>query len=126
MAVYHSDGGMVCALEPLDGDCWVEVFYGGAMRGRHPIERYDEIVDWAKTISRQFLMPIQIVPISPSDLTQFPSSPAPSEMTTPEQRHADRRAVVNAMCEVLRDCPDEAVRADAYDVLKTMKVIQHV
>lgn len=125
MAVIKTGGGMVCAIPALDGDCWIEVWHGANRLGRLPIDQCEAAIEWAIPISREFVLPLQIIPISPSDLANSSSYPRPGgDVTTPEQRHEDRRAVVNAMCEVLRDCDDPEVRAEAFDVLVTMKVVQ--
>lgn len=124
MAIIHTDKTFVAAIPPQEGDCWVEVWVGAKCLGRHPIDDYQAVVDWAVLQASQFLHIVQVVPVSPSDLTQSLTPRGEGETDTPEQRHADRRAVVNAMCLVLRDCPDESVRAGAFDVLVTMRVIQ--
>ena len=39
-----------------------------------------------------------------------------------QQRGELRHIVVSSMCEVMRDCDDWQVRADAYDILRKLKV----
>jgi hypothetical protein len=69
-----------------------------------------------------------VVPLSYSDIRNTgrfkPICDAVASMTD-QERGAMRRGVVNSMCEVLRDCDDRQVRADAYDILAQLKVIHH-
>ncbi|MEO5493037.1 MAG: hypothetical protein ABIR08_03310 [Sphingomonas sp.] len=118
---------MVAALDPLPGDHMIE-FRHGQCCTLLPIEKYGEVTEFAKSLASEFSHPLHIVPVSPSDLLNSPLHGPRLEnglaTMTDQQRGELRRCVVNGMCEVMRDCPDEQVRREAYDVLKTMKVIR--
>lgn len=93
-----------------------------------PISHYQEMVDWAVGIADQMAHRIYVVPLSHDDILRTdrwtPIAAAIANMTD-QERGAMRRDVVNSMCEVLRDCEDWEVRADAYDILTQLKVIHH-
>lgn len=125
MSVIHNGGGMVCAIPALEGDCWVQVWLGGQPRGLLPIEQYQEAVDWAVAMSREFSGAIHIVPICPADLVQFfgPRLQNGLASMSDEERWRLRQDVVTTCALAMRDCPDPQVRSEAYAVLANMKVI---
>ena len=72
--------------------------------------------------------PLHVVPLNHRDIlctARFDPMRAAIQRMNDQERGAMRRDVVNSMCEVLRDCDDWQVRADAYDVLHQLKVIHH-
>ncbi|MBO9712179.1 hypothetical protein [Sphingomonas sp.] len=117
---------MVTTLPPMEGDCWVQVWLGGKPRMTLPIDQYQEAVDWAVAMSDQFATAVQIVPISPADLTKFlgPRLENGLASMSDEERWKLRQDVVTACALAMRDCPDPQVRAEAHSVLVTMKVIR--
>ncbi|MDQ2944776.1 MAG: hypothetical protein M3Y27_02310 [Acidobacteriota bacterium] len=65
---------------------------------------------------------MKILSESGPDLRIF-FGPRPGDAASLEERLADRQAVITALCVVMRDCPDAQVRAEAFDVLKSMGVV---
>lgn len=127
MAVYHTEnGGMVCAYPPEEGDRQVQVWMNGQPRMTFPIEEYRETVDWAISIANQYSSAIHVVPVSGPEALKFLSPRLENGLAsmTDTERGQLRRRVVNSMCEVMRDCPDPSVRADAHEVLVKMKVVK--
>lgn len=94
---------------------------------RHlPITHYQECLDWAVGIADQMARPIYVVPLNHSDIFNTerwtPYRNAIAGMND-QQLGELRHIVVSSMCEVMRDCDDWQVRADAYDILRKLKVI---
>ena len=102
------------------------------MRGRSlrylPISAYQECLDWAVAIADQMARPHYVVPVSHADIFNTerwtPYRNAIAGMND-QQRGELRRIVVSSMCEVMRDCDDWRVRANAYYILTQLKVIHH-
>lgn len=93
-----------------------------------PIGDYQAAVDWAVSTADQMAHPLHVVPLNHRDIlftARFDPMRAAIQSMNDQERGAMRRDVVNSMCEVLRDCDDWEVRADAYDVLTQLKVIHH-
>lgn len=94
---------------------------------RHlPITHYQECLDWAVGIADQMAHPLYVVPLNHNDILRTgrwtPYREAIAGMSD-QQRGELRRAVVTSMAEVMRDCDDWQVRADAHAVLRQLRVI---
>jgi hypothetical protein len=104
----------------------------GTVAGRSlrylPISAYQECLDWALGIADQMARPLYVVPLNHDDILR-------TERWTPyrdfiasmndQERGELRRIVVTTCCEIMRDCDDWHVRADAHDILTQLKVIHH-
>ena len=125
MAVVHTQRNMVCAIDPLERDSWVETLIGGKRMAMQPIAQYEAAVDWAVSMADQFDPPIHIVPIDANDLDKLHGERLERGLAamTPDQRHQLRREVVTTAALAMRDCPDPDVRSDAYAVLDKMGVV---
>lgn len=88
-----------------------------------PTDRYRQVVGFLFSLSSRFSDRVKILSERGADLRIF-FGPRPGDSASLEERLADRQAVITALCTVLRDCPDPQVRADAYDVLQSMGVVQ--
>lgn len=71
MVAIHTSRNVVTALEPMEGDLWVETLLGGGdgvtrRLSLLPIRQYQQAVDWTVSVADQFALPIHIVPISRS------------------------------------------------------------
>lgn len=138
MTTITTQRNKVITEEPEADDVFVQVvLFGegdtpGSVCGRSlrylPISEYQAMVDWAVSIADQMAHRLYVVPLNHSDILNTdrfkPFRDAVVAMTD-QERGAMRRDVVNSMCEVLRDCDDWHVRADAYDILTQLKVIHH-
>lgn len=138
MTTITTQRNKVITEAPEADDVFVEtVLFGegdtpGTLCGRRlryaPISEYQAAVDWAVSIADQMAHRIYVVPISYDDIRNtdrwHPLHAAVASMND-QERGAMRRDVVNSMCEVLRDCDDWQVRANAYDILAQLKVIHH-
>ena len=123
MAIIKTERNHVYALEAMEGDCWVRTLVNGRTLLTEHIDQYQAAVDWAVSIADQFEHAIHIVPINPDDFMRSDGDKLERRLAEmpPEQRHALRQEVVTAMAEVMRDCHDPAIRAEAFDVLAKMK-----
>lgn len=129
MSVIKTGRNHVYAYEPLPEDSFVLTYLRGPTE-RHllstrGIDAYQAAVDWAVGIADQMAHPIVLVPITFAEYAAANSERMESWLAQldDQQRGKLRREAVAAMLEVMRDCPDPEVRADAMNVLKTMKVI---
>ena len=93
-----------------------------------PISAYQECLDWAVAIADQFSHPLYVVPLSHDDILHTDRWNPYAEMLATlndQERGEMRQMAVASMCELMRDCHDRAVRAEAYDILTQLKVIHH-
>jgi hypothetical protein len=138
MAIIETERNRVYAYEPQPDDVFLRVGWGAPGDGRHlrtitlpyqPISSYRATVDWAVSIADQMAYPIHVVTLNSRDMRvpgRFKSiCDAVSGMT--DQEHGEMRGLVIATCaEVMRDCGDRQVRADAYNVLVQLKVVREM
>jgi hypothetical protein len=92
-----------------------------------PISEYQAALEWAVSMADKMAHRIYVVPLSYSDIRNTgrfqPNCDAVASMSD-QQRGEMRQLVVTTAAEVMRDCDDWHVRADAYDILKQLKVIR--
>lgn len=138
MTTIATQRNKVITEQPEPDDVMVEVIlFGegdtpGTVCGRkllqQPITHYQECLDWALGIADQMARPIYVVPLNHSDIFNTkrwaPYRDCIANMND-QQWGELRRDIVKSMCEVMRDCDDWQVRADAYDILTKLKVIRH-
>lgn len=138
MAKITTQRNRVITEKPEPDDVFVRVSLmvpGDApgMRGvRHlpyrPISDYDEAVAWAVSMADQLAYPIHVVPLNYSDIRNTerftPICEAVASMDD-QQRGAMRQAVVTNCATIMRDCDDWHVRADCFDILTQLKVINN-
>lgn len=102
----------------------------GTVAGRSlrylPISAYQDCLDWAVAIADQMARPLYVVPLNHGDIlntdrwTPFANMLA----TLNDQERGQLRQMAIATCaDVMRDCDDWHVRADAHDILTQLKVI---
>jgi hypothetical protein len=139
MAIFQTERNRVYAYDPQPDDVFVrasllgpadgeDIFNPRRLTSRHlrymPITSYLGLVEWAIGMADKMAYPIHILPLSYRDMMvpgRFkPICEAVASMT--DQEHGEmRRIVVTTCAEVMRDCPDQQVRADAYEVLQKLK-----
>lgn len=135
MSVIRTKANMVIAEEIGDGDHWVQVVWHGPPQDgeeplrmfegpAQPIEQYKAVVAWAVSMADQMRFPLYVVPLNAKDLMRTERVKQAIENLTDQERGELRRVVVAALAEVMRDCHDADVRANAYDLLLDMKVIR--
>ena len=129
MSVIKTERNHVYAYEPLPEDSFVLTYLRGPterrLLGTQGIEAYQAAVEWAVGIADQMAHPIVLVPITFAEYVAANRDRMESWLANldDQQRGGLRRVAVTSLLEVMRDCPDPEVRAEAMDVLKTMKVI---
>lgn len=135
MSVIRTKTNMVVAEEIGEGDHWVQVVWHGppedaSQYGRMfegppwPIEEYRACVDWAVSMADQMTFPLYVVPMCAQDVMTTQRVRQAIARLTDQERGELRRMVIATLGEVMRDCDDADVRADAYDLLLDMKVIR--
>lgn len=134
MAIIQTERNRVHAHAIGDDDVFVRISLlgydeAGSRVVRHlryePITEYQAAVDWAVSMADLMAHPIHVVPLNGDDMRE-PSRFGPicdAVASMSDQERGDmRRVVVTTCCEVMRDCDDWQVRADAYDILRQLKV----
>ena len=94
-----------------------------------PISAYRECLDWAVAIADQFSYPLYVVPLNHDDILHTDRwNPFADLLATlnDQERGALRQLAVTTCCDLMRDCDDREVRAEAYDILTQLKGIHHV
>ena len=135
MPVHMTKTNMVVAEEIGEDDHWVQVVWHGPPEAgsRHcrqfegpawPIEDYQKTLDWAVGIADQMRFPLYVVPLNAVDVMRTERVKQAVARLTDQERGELRRVVVATLAEVMRDCDDPDVRADAYDLLREMEVIR--
>lgn len=128
----------VITEQPAPDDVLVQVIlFGegdtpGTVAGRSlrylPISAYQECLDWAVAIADQMARPLYVVPLNHGDILNTDRwTPFAKMLATlnDQERGALRQMAIATCADVMRDCDDWHVRADAYDILTQLKVIHH-
>lgn len=126
MSVITTKRNTVYALEPLPDDCFVQTYIDSPegrrrLTTRH-ITDYADAVDWAVSMADQMAYPIHLVPISAAEFVKKHHEGL--AQLDHQQRGRLRQAAVASMLEVMRDCDDPEMRAQAHEVLTTLGVGQ--
>lgn len=138
MAIIETQRNWVYAYEPRPDDVFLRVGWAAPGDGKHlrtitlpyqPISSYSATVAWAVSIADHMAYPIHVVTLNIRDMRvpgRFnPICDAVASMT--DQERGEMRQLGIATCaEVMRDCGDQQVRADAYDVLVQLKLVRAV
>lgn len=134
MTIINTERNRVHAHAIGDDDVFVRISLlgydeTGARVARHlryePITEYQAAVDWAVSMADVMAHPIHVVPLNYDDMrepSRFDPLCAAVASMTDQERGEMRQGIIKSMCEVLRDCDDWRVRADAYDILVQLKV----
>lgn len=126
--------GRVAADVPGPDDTHVQVvWFGPPQDGQHrkifegpvePIEKYADALAWAHEMAAQMVYPLYVVPMTGVEVLRSEQVRRGVATMTDQQRGELRREVVATLTTVMRNSDDPAVRADAYDILKDMKVVR--
>lgn len=121
---------LVIAYEPFPEDAFVET-YLTVPGGKHllstlSIDRYQAAVDWAVGMADQMAFPIEIVTLTAEEFLKRRREQLERGLAamSDQERGALRGDVVKAVVEVMRDCDETEVRADACDVLVKLGVVK--
>lgn len=93
-----------------------------------PITAYQECLDWAVAIADQFSHPLYVVPLNHNDILNTGRwTPFADMLATlnDQERGELRQTAIATCCEIMRDCDEWHVRADAHDILTQLKVLRH-
>ena len=137
MAIIQTRRNQVIAREPEPDDILVRIsLIGPADDGIHlqprhlwyePIAHYQSAVEWAVSMADKMAYPIHVVTLNYRDVRNTgrfgPICAAVASMTD-QERGEMRQAVIATCAEIMRDCPIQQVREDAYDVLVELKVVR--
>ena len=90
------------------------------------IEEYQTAVAWATSMADEMAHPLTVLPISAPEFMQANRARLENGLSrmTDAERDELREVVVNRLLETMRDNDDPAMRAEAFEVLKMMKVTQ--
>lgn len=127
MAVIHTKRNMVFAYEPQAGDTHVLTLIVSPteryLLTAQGIEAYADAVAWAVSMADQMAQGVTVMPISCTEFLTANNARLERGLVqmTDTERAELRQVVVNRMLMVMRDNPDPALRAQAYEVLQMMK-----
>lgn len=127
MAVIHRKRNMVFAYEPQAGDTHVLTLIRSPSERyvltTQPIEHYADTVAWAVSMADVMAQGITIMPITAAEFLTANNARLENGLArmTELERGELRQLVVSRMLMVMRDNPDPALRAQAYEVLQMMK-----
>ncbi len=135
MPVHKTQHNRVIADDPEPEDLFVQVVWHGPPEegSRYcrqfegptwPIEDYDKTVLWAVGIADQMRCPLYVVPLRAVDAMRTERVKQAVLKLNDQERGELRRVVIAMLAEVMRDCEDAGVRAEAYEGLLDMKVVQ--
>jgi len=134
MPVIKTNNNRVVADDPEPDDTHVQVLWlGPTQDGRHfkqflgpllPIEDYDDAVAWAANIADAMVHPLYVLPMTGVEALRTEQAQQAVATLTDQQRGELRRQMVATLAQIMRDCDDRAVRADAYELLQQMKVVR--
>lgn len=132
MAIIQTERNHVYAYEVTERDCMVQTLIGPGTGEPYrvlltqPIDQYQAAVDWAVKMADQFQHPVHVVPIDSDDHVTLNREALERRLAelSPDEVRALRKDVVTTCATVMRDCHDPAVRAEAYDVLASMKELR--
>lgn len=134
MPVITTEQNRVLAYEPGPDDLFVKVVWHGpgedggqylkTFEGPHwPIAEYERTVEWAVSMADQMRFPLHVVPRNGVDYVRSKEVSAYVATLSDQDREELRRFVVNRLAEVMRDCKDPDVRADAHGVLAELGLV---
>jgi len=134
MAIIKAGNNRVVADDPELGDNFVQVvWFGPSQDGLHRkvfegpvegIEEYDAVVDWAVKMAPQFVDPVYVVPLTSASAMRTDYVQQAVASLDDQQRGDLRRQMMARLTQIVRDCNDPVVRADAREVLAQMKVVR--
>jgi len=130
MAVIRTKRNIVCALEPLPEDRFVQTLLGTSSGQRvlstNPIADYDASVAWAVAMADQMAHAITIMPITTKEHldTNRERLARGIAALSDQERDGLRQVAIASMQQVAQDSRDPKVRADALTLLHDMRTIQ--
>ena len=128
MSVIKTQRNQVYAYEPEEGDCFVQTLIGGPVRRylltTAHIDQYQAAVAWATGIADQMARGVVVMPITATEFVKANRERLERGLASMSDRERGelRQVAIASMLEVMRDSDDPAQRAEAYEVLKQMKV----
>ena len=130
----NQGAGRVAADLPGPDDTHVQVvWFGPPQDGLHrkifeglvePVENYADVLAWAHEMASQMVYPLYVVPMTGAEVLRSEQVRSGVAKLTDQQRGELRRGMVAMLTTIMRDSDETTVRADAYDILKDMKVVR--
>ncbi len=125
--------GRVIADAPGPDDVFVQAVWFGrdglhrkAFEGPvEPIENYADVLGWAHEMASQMAYNLVVIPMTGAEALRTKQLKNAVANLTDQQRGELRQEVVATLIAVMRISDDPSVRAEAFDILKDMKVIKH-
>lgn len=136
MAIIETRRNRVYAYDPQPDDVFLRVGWAAPGDGQHlrtitlpyqPISTYAATVAWAVSIADQMAHPIHVVTLNKRDMRvpgRFKPICAAVANMTDQERGEMRQLLITTCAEVMRECEDGRVRAEAFDVLVQLKVVR--
>lgn len=136
MAIITTQRNTIYAYDPQPDDVMVQVGWKAPVGdGKHsspitlplrPISEYAACIEFAKEIADGLEHEIHVVPFNHREILRTnrwtPYADFIANMN--DQQSGELRQIIIASCtQIMRDCGDHAVRAEAYDQLVKLKVV---
>jgi hypothetical protein len=135
MPIIKTARNHVYTYEPQPGhDVFVEILIGPGGDSRlyrqlliQPIDQWQAAVDWAVGIADQMAHPVYVAAVGAPCFIRQHGDQVQREFDnlSDQQRDALRQNIVNTCAAAMRDCPDDDVRADAFEVLAKLGVVSN-
>ena len=128
MAIITTARNHVYAYEPQADDTHVQTIIRSPTERyvltTQRIEEYQAAVAWATSMADGMAHPLTVLPINAPESMQANRERLENGLArmTDAERDELREVVVNRLLETMRDNDDPAMRAEAFEVLKMMKV----
>jgi hypothetical protein len=117
----------VTSWEPGEGDLFIVTTLGGRRVFVEPVADYEKAVRVAQGFARRIVhdrpVVIRVVPMTLAELLAHMGTTHNELMAAPSgsaDDAADRQLVIDTCRTVLRECNEQAVRQDAYDLLASL------
>lgn len=136
MAIINTQRNIVYAREPQPDDVFVQVGWSAPTDGVHrrtitlpysPISAYREAVAFAVSMADMLVYPVHVVTLNHSDFLNTGRFEPYRNMLAnlnDQERGEMRQLAITTCAEILRDCDEWEVRAEAYDLLVQLKVVR--
>lgn len=134
MPIIKCGNNRIAADDPELDDTHVQVVWiGRSEDGIHgtifhgplePIENYEEAVAWAVEMAPYMVQPLYVVPLTGAQVLGTEQVQRGFEKLTPWERGELRQLLVATLAQIMRDCDDPIVRADAHEVLVQLRVVK--
>jgi hypothetical protein len=128
--IWTPNGNHVSVLPPSPDDLFVVTTIGGKRVFVEAISKYESAIRTAEAFARATTQPrpftVKVLCMTFAELLTHMGHRREdyAKLLTPEDAEADRQAAIRHCMDMLRNCNEPQVRADALEILKELGAIQ--